>query len=110
MSLKQENEARAVEEDQLRAKILVMLNSGLLTEVSPFPETTAEFNAILDELRKPEHQNLEDKLVIGGFVAHPVEESRCFECIYYLSNRKYCDLPELAVPVDPDWWCRLWRI
>jgi hypothetical protein len=23
---------------------------------------------------------------------------------------RWCDLPELAVKVEPDWWCRPWRI
>lgn len=23
---------------------------------------------------------------------------------------KWCDLPELAVPVEPDWYCKPWRI
>jgi len=28
----------------------------------------------------------------------------------YLPNAKWCDLPELPIPVEPDWWCRLWKI
>jgi hypothetical protein len=35
---------------------------------------------------------------------------RCLECMYYLINRKWCDLPELSVPAKPDWYCKLWRI
>ena len=56
--------------------------------------------------------DLKSKLVIGGFVDHPYgpEKQRCMECMYYLVHRRWCDLPELAVPVEPDWWCRLWRI
>jgi hypothetical protein len=103
--------ADAENEDAVRAQILKMLrDDGLTTQVDPFPQNTQEFDAILTELREPEHANLEDKLVIGGFVHHPVDDQRCLECIYYLIHRKYCDLPELAVPVEPDWWCRLWRI
>lgn len=30
--------------------------------------------------------------------------------MYYQVHRKWCNLPELAVPVKPDWWCRLRRI
>jgi hypothetical protein len=30
--------------------------------------------------------------------------------MYYMVHSKCCDLPELALPVEPDWWCRLWRI
>lgn len=51
-------------------------------------------------------------MVISGFVDHPYgpDKQRCRECMYYLVHREWCDLPELAVPVDADWWCRLWRI
>jgi len=99
------------EDDQVRAVILKMLkDDGLVTQIDPFPRTTQEFDAICTELRKDEHNNLEDKLVIGGFVHHPVNDQRCLECIYYYIHRKYCYLPELEVPVEPDWWCRLWRI
>jgi hypothetical protein len=89
-----------------------MLASGLETEVEPFPETEKEFNKILDDLRALDRNDIEGKLVIGGFIDHPYgpENWRCMECMYYLVNRKWCDLPELAVPVEPDWWCRLWRI
>jgi hypothetical protein len=30
--------------------------------------------------------------------------------MYFLVHRKWCDLPELSVPVEAEWWCRLWRI
>ena len=97
--------------DQIKT-IAAMLASGLETEVEPFPETEKEFGAILSKLRQLEPGDLTGKLVIGGFVDHPYgpEQQRCMECMYYLVHRRWCDLPELAVPVEPDWWCRLWRI
>src|SRR5271154_1689692 len=96
---------------QLKA-IATTLANGLATQVEPFPETGKEFNDILVELRQLEPSDLKGKLVIGGFVNHPygVDKQRCMECMYYLVHRRWCDLPELAVPVEPDWWCRLWRI
>lgn len=77
-----------------------------------FPETEKEFGKILKDLRELGPDDLEGKLVIGGFLNHPYgeEQYRCMECMYYLVHRKWCDLLELAVPVEPDWWCRLWRI
>jgi hypothetical protein len=89
-----------------------MMADGLKTQVEPFPETEKEFNEILLELRELAPSDLEGKLVIGGFIDHPYgpEKMRCMECMYFLVNRKWCDLPELSVPVEPDWWCRLWRI
>jgi hypothetical protein len=58
-----------------------------------------------------EPDDLKNKLIIGGFLNHPygAEQDRCMECMYYLVHRKWCDLPELAVPVEAEWWCRLWR-
>ena len=97
--------------DQLET-IAAMLASGLKTKTEPFPETAKEFAGILDELRHLDPNDLEGKLVVGGFVDHPYgpDNLRCLECMYYLVHRRWCDLPELAVPVEPEWWCRLWRI
>jgi hypothetical protein len=66
----------------------------------------------LDELRKLGDDDLVGKLKVSGFVDQPYgeDQARCLECMYYLVHRKWCDLPELAVPVEPEWWCRLWRI
>ena len=102
----------ATDRSDLLKKIAEMLANGLKTEVEPFPETDKEFADILQKLRQLSPEDLEGKLVIGGFVDHPYgpDKQRCMECMYYLVHRKWCDLPELAVPVEPDWWCRLWRI
>ena len=92
--------------------IAAMLADGLRTEVEPFPETEKQFLQILDDVRGLDSADLKGKLVKAGFVDHPYgpENQRCLECIYYLVHRRWCDLPELDVPVDPQWWCRLWRI
>lgn len=89
-----------------------LMRAGLETQTEPFPETDKEFAAILAELRQLDPADLRAKMVIGGFVDHPYgpDQQRCLECMYYLVHRRWCDLPELAVPVDPNWWCRLWRI
>lgn len=103
---------RHEEQEKLREKIAQVLASGLETQTEPFPETHVEFAKVLDELRVLPPDDLNGKLVIGGFTDKPYGEHqmRCLECMYYLVHRKWCDLPELAVPVEPDWWCRLWRI
>jgi hypothetical protein len=89
-----------------------MLEAGLVTEKEPFPKTAQEFAEILTRLRQLDPDDLEGKLVIGGFQITPYgpDQQRCLECIYFLPHRLWCDLPELAVPVEPYWWCRLWRI
>lgn len=88
------------------------LNEGLKTKVEPFPETDREFAAILDDLRDLPADQLREKLVISGWILKPYgeEEMRCQECMYFLVHKRWCDLPELSLPAEPDWWCRLWRI
>jgi hypothetical protein len=89
-----------------------ILASGLETNVEPLPETDKEFADILAQLRQVNPSDLESKLVIGGFLNHPYgpDKQRCMECTYYLVHHQWCALPELAMPVEPEWWCRLWRI
>jgi hypothetical protein len=100
------------EENGLRRKIEQLLGNGLSTQTEPFPETEKEFNQLLTQLRGLPAADLEQKLVISGFTDKPFgpDQMRCQECMYYLVHRKWCDLPELSVPVEADWWCRLWRI
>jgi hypothetical protein len=92
--------------------IAELLRDGLATQTEPFPETDKEFAQLLTQLRQIPRDDLRQKLVVAGFVDKPYgpEQQRCMECMYFLVHRRWCDLPELAVPVDPDWWCRLWRI
>lgn len=100
------------EQPDLVKRIAEMLANGLETEVEPFPTTEREFYEIQDRLRALRPDDIKGKLVIGGFLDHPygTDNWRCADCIYYLANRKWCDLPELALPVEPDWYCRLWRM
>jgi len=100
------------EENQLRKRIEHLLGNGLRTETEPFPETEKEFTQLLAELRALPTEDLETKLVKSGFTLQPFgpDRMRCQECMYYLVHRRWCDLPELSVPVEADWWCRLWRI
>ena len=99
-------------DDSLRGRIAGMLAAGLVTQTTPFPATNREFSRLLDELAALPKDDLEAKLVVSGFTDQPYgpDQMRCQECMYYLVHRKWCDLPELAVPVEADWWCRLWRI
>ena len=100
------------DDDRLRSQIGAMMAAGLKTRTEPFPETDKEFGQLLAQVRELAPDDLEGKLVLTGFVDKPYgpDQMRCQECMYYLVHRKWCDLPELAVPVEADWWCRLWRI
>ncbi len=97
---------------QLRATITQMLRDGLQTQTEPTPETDQEFANILTELRLTSPDNLRQKLIIAGLTNKPYgpDQQRCMECMYFLVHRRWCDLLELSIPVEPDWWCRLWRI
>ena len=103
-----------MDDDETRATIAEMLASGLETEVWPRAGTSEEVNEIVARLQVEAGQDLEKKLVIAGFTDHTIEadeiEKPCETCMYYKVHAKFCDLPELMVPVEPEWSCRLWRI
>lgn len=100
------------DENALRARIGKMLAEGLQTQIEPFPEDEREFGKLLAALAEVPAKDLKGKLVLSGFTdkPHGPDRMRCQECVYYLLHRKWCDLPEMALPVEPDWWCRFWRI
>jgi hypothetical protein len=58
--------------------------------------------------------DMKEKMTIVGLARSPVEsdgiEKSCENCIYFLARRRWCDLPELNIPVDPEWYCDLWRV
>lgn len=89
------------------------LAGGLNTEAFPRADTHEEVQAIVARLRAAGN-DLTAKLVISGFtltpVVHEEVEQICETCMYYHVHRQWCVLPELDVPVEPEWSCRLWRI
>ncbi|PWR23114.1 hypothetical protein [Zavarzinia compransoris] len=90
-----------------------LLAGGLATEVFPRADTSEDVQAVIGRLRRA-GDDPRAKLVIGGFTLDPVEhggiEQACETCMYYLVHRRWCELPELDLPVEPQWSCRLWRI
>lgn len=102
------------QDDELRRQIAELLAGGLETEVFPRAETSDMVNEFTSRLRAEAGDNLEKKLKIGGFTDYMIEvddiEQPCETCMYYLVHRKYCELPELDLPVEAEWSCRLWRI
>jgi hypothetical protein len=95
---------------ELLQRISKMLSDGLKTKTEPVPEDNRQFDLIAAELSDVDASDVVQKLVISGYVNHAVDEMRCLECMYYLKHRKWCNLPEINLPAEPDWWCRLWRI
>lgn len=109
-----QDKASSPEGDALRDRIGTLLAEGLETEVWPRAETSQMVNQIVIRLQTEAGDDLEKRLKIGGFTDHTITaddmEQPCETCMYYLVHRKYCELPELDVPVEPEWSCRLWRI
>ncbi len=103
-----------MELEDLRKEIADKLASGLETEVWPRAGTSEEVNEIVNRLQVEAGGDLEKKLIISGFTNFTVDtddiEQPCETCMYYKVHAKFCDLPELMVPVEPEWSCRLWRI
>lgn len=104
----------SAEDDALRAEIAEKLTGGLETEVWPRAETSEMVNDIVGRLKTEAGDDLTKKLVVAGVTDHVIEaddlEQPCETCMYFLVHRHFCELPELMLPVEPDWSCRLWRI
>ncbi len=100
-------------DDAVRQEAETLLKSGLVTEVFPRADDQDQVVEIITRLQKSDG-SLEQRLVIGGFTLELIEyeeiEQACETCMYYLVHRRYCELPELDVPVEAEWSCRLWRI
>ncbi len=100
-------------DDKRREDIRALLADGLVTEVFPRADTHDEVQAIVARLQEAQG-DLEALLAISGFTLKPVMhegiEQACETCMYYKVHRRYCELPELELPVEPEWSCRLWRI
>jgi hypothetical protein len=97
----------------VRDQIAALLQGGLKTEVWPRAESSEDVAALVQRLHGVA-ADLRGKLVVAGFTDHVITadglEQPCETCMYYLVNRRFCELPELMLPVEPDWSCRLWRI
>ncbi len=101
------------DDGQQREEIRSLLAGGLQTEVSPRADTPEQRESIVHRLRT-QAGDLKAKLVIAGFGLKPIEHGgfvqHCETCMYFRIHGKHCELPELEVPVEPEWSCRLWRI
>lgn len=103
-------------DERVRAEITALLKGGLATESADRPAASDARNAVVARLQSVAASDLRARLVVAGFLEHPnatgaegVLEA-CETCMYFELHRRFCNLPELAVPVEPEWSCRLWRI
>jgi hypothetical protein len=106
----------AMNDDQVRDELAKLLKSGLKTEADDRPVTSEARNAIVGHLQSIADNDRRAKLVVAGFLDHPYATSEdgvlqgCETCMYFELHRRYCNLPELEIPVKPEWSCRMWRI
>jgi hypothetical protein len=103
-----------VDDDIRRDRIGARLRDGLEAEVVPRCDAQEDVLAVVQRLKTLAPDDVDGRLIIGGFTDHAVVheeiEQACETCMYYLVHRRYCELPELDLPVEPHWSCRLWRI
>ena len=105
-----------VSDEVVRACLAELLQSGLKTQWRERAYTSAAINAVAAQLRSLDANDYAGKLAVAGFTEQPYvaddEEiaQACETCMYYSVHRQFCELPELSLPVNPHWSCRLWRI
>ena len=105
-------------DDILRDKLRQLLKEGLKTEVEPRAYDSETVNQLVNRLQAISPDRYADKLIVAGVTltpyAPPEEDDdlkqSCETCMYFVIHRQFCELPELHMPVEKDWSCRLWRI
>jgi len=104
-------------DDSLRAVLEDNLGNGLKTEIEPRAYSSEEVNEIVARLQTFDEADYSNKLIVAGFTLKAYnpgddenDDQACETCMYYLVHRKFCELPELMLPVEEEWSCRLWRI
>jgi hypothetical protein len=96
-----------------REEIARQLASGLDTDWRVRADDSARFQAVVAALRASDG-TVVAKLRIAGFTDHAVThadfDQECETCMYYQVHRQWCALPELDLPVRPEWSCNVWRV
>ena len=99
---------------QLRKEIQTVLKSDLKVELEPRAYTHSQILEVVSRLQSVETNDYKTKLQIAGFTLTPWgkddDEQACETCMYYKVHQKFCEIPELMLPVEPEWSCRIWRI
>jgi len=100
-----------------RGAIADALRGGLPTLWRQRAYNDNEVRRVVDALQALPAHDLHGRLRLAGFTLAPYvgEEDpdisqSCSTCMYYESHRRYCNLPELKLGVEPEWSCVLWRI
>lgn len=102
---------------QQREAIRAALRMGLVTDWQQRAYSDAEIRRVVDALQALPPDDLDGHLRLCGFMLAPyvgdedpeIEQS-CRTCMYFEAHRRWCNLPELKLGVEPDWSCVLWRV
>jgi hypothetical protein len=105
-------------DDALRRSVAALLQSGLQTQWQQRADTAEAVNQCVAQLQRLATGDYAGKLRVAGFADRPYDSrdegmdlsQSCETCMYYSAHRRFCELPELRLPVEPQWSCRLWRI
>ena len=100
-----------------RARVAALLAGGLATNWERRAYTSEDVARVAAQLRQVARDDYQTRIRVAGFTPHsyhPAEdadiEQACLTCMYFERNRRYCNLPEIALPVEPEWSCIMWRI
>ena len=108
--------AEVTDIDALREQLAALMQGGLETEWQDRAYTSEAVNELVARLQAFEQKDYVNKLNVAGFTLLPYEvvdgdiSQSCETCIYYVAHRRFCALPELRLPVGPEWSCTLWRV
>lgn len=101
------NVAKRLTDDTLRLWVDGLLAWGI--------EVGAEYDSrvIIERLRELPGHDLIGRLHVAAFSNHGVGDGEttqnCKACSHYHAHRRWCDVPELHLPVEAQWHCRLWK-
>lgn len=106
------------EDARLVAEIERFFDIGLEMEWHERAYTSDVVNDVIARLQTPIARDLAVKLRIAGITRTPYVSGdgddqmaqACETCMYYGIHRRFRELPELLLPVRPEWSCRLRRI
>ena len=103
--------------DAQRSALRGLLQGGLATAWKQRAYTDVEVRRVVAALQDLAPDDMAGRLRVAGFTLaayvgaeDPEIEQACSTCMYFETHRRYCNLPELKLGVEPEWSCILWRV
>jgi hypothetical protein len=97
------------DDENQREEIRALLTGGLVTEIprADTHEGASHHGTPARRGWRPEAKARDQ--ASRGPIMHDGIEQACETCMFQ-GHRRYCELPEFELAVEPEWSCRLWRI